>query len=453
MPDQTYDLETALAVALAELNAAREQIAHLEALSDLTERLVDAGSFQMDWDTMQVRWSDNTFRMFGTSREEFGQNYTSVTEFIHPDDCASFDATMARVIATREPYSHNHRIVRPNGEVRHVREAGATLGGPGGNVFLGVTQDITEFVETKAAEADLQTMVKLAGEIAKVGGWKLDIDTQTVDITPVTASFHDAPDMRTLPLSEAFAFYSDESSTLLQGAVAQSIETGSGFDETLTLVSRTGRERTVRVMGFVERDHDGNRVVGLKGAIADITELAEVQEAARRSAEFAFMAERVASLGAWRFDIARQKITWSEENAHIHDEPPGTSPSVDDAINYYIPEHRERNRALFRDCVENGRPYDEVLQIVTAKGRNVWIRTIGEPVRNAVGQIVAVQGAHQDITDLIAERSASEALARRMQRTLENISDAFFLLDADWRFSFINRQAEVLLEPDLKLVE
>ena len=76
-------------------------------LSDLGERLVDAGSFQMDWDTMQVRWSDNNLRLNGISREEFGQNYTSITEFIHPDDRASFDATMARVIATREPYAHS----------------------------------------------------------------------------------------------------------------------------------------------------------------------------------------------------------------------------------------------------------------------------------------------------------------------------------------------------------
>ena len=48
--DQGLELETALAVALAELKTAKDKIAQLEALSDLGERLVDAGSFQMDWD-------------------------------------------------------------------------------------------------------------------------------------------------------------------------------------------------------------------------------------------------------------------------------------------------------------------------------------------------------------------------------------------------------------------
>lgn len=446
MPDQTLDLEVALAAALADLNAAKERIAQLEVLSDLGERLVDTGSFQMDWDTMQVRWSDNTFRIFGISREEFGKNYKSVAELIHPDDRASFDATMARVIATHEPYAHTHRIVRPNGEIRHVREVASTVGGVDGNLFLGITQDITEIVETKAAEADLQALVKLAGEVAKVGGWKVDLDSQIVEITPVTASIIDMPDLRTLPLSEAFAVFTEESTKRLNAAFAHSIETGNGFDEILTLVSRIGHQRTVRFLAIVERDPETHRIIGLTGAIKDITELSEARGIAHRSAEFALLAERVFRLGGWRFDVSRQELSWSTETAIIHDVAPGKSPSLDESLAYYIPEHRPRIQAAVADCIENGRPFDEVLQIITAKGRNVWIRAIGEAVFDRTGQIVMIQGAIQDITDQVAERSASEKLARRLQQTLENISDAFFLLDADWRFSFVNSQAEVLLQ-------
>lgn len=42
-------------------------------------------------------------------------------------------------------------------------------------------------------------------------------------------------------------------------------------------------------------------------------------------------------------------------------------------------------------------------------------------------------------------RNEADALSRRLRQTLESISDAFFLLDEDWRFSFLNRQAERLL--------
>jgi PAS domain S-box-containing protein len=446
MSDQRLELERALATAVAELNAARQKIAELEAVSDLGCRLVGAGAFQMDLDAMEVHRSDNALSIFGVSKGEFHPNHTSVNDFVHPDDRASFDATIAQVIATHGPYSHRHRIVRPNGEVRHVREAALIAGGGKNSQLLGIVQDVTDLVETKAAEVELGSMVKLAGEIAKVGGWTVDLDTQMVEISPVTASFHDAPDLRTMPLSEAFAYYSDESRTRLQAAVAESIETGKSFDETGTLVSRIGRERTVHVIGFVERDPTTNRAVGLKGAIKDITELVQARETLQRSAEFAAMAGHVAKLGSWRFDLARQELEWSAETAIIHDEPPGMSPTLDDAINYYMPKHRDRIRTAFGECLENGRPFDEALQIVTAKGRHVWVRGIGERVCNAAGQPLAVQGAFQDITDLMAERSASAELSRRLQRMQENANDATFSLDADWRFLSVNRKATAFMQ-------
>ena len=39
------------------------------------------------------------------------------------------------------------------------------------------------------------------------------------------------------------------------------------------------------------------------------------------------------------------------------------------------------------------------MQIITARGRRVWVRTIGEAVRNATGEIIQVHGAFQDITE------------------------------------------------------
>lgn len=158
------------------------------------------------------------------------------------------------------------------------------------------------------------------------------------------------------------------------------------------------------------------------------------------------LAGSIAKIGSWRVTLDQERIVWSPETAEIHDEPPGTSPVLADAINYYTAEHRERIRTVFGDCVENGRPFDEILQIVTAKGRYAWVHAIGEPVRDAVGKIVAVQGAFQDITDLLAERSAAEELSHRLQRTLEDMSDAFMLLDADWRYSYVNSRAEALLQ-------
>lgn len=114
-------------------------------------------------------------------------------------------------------------------------------------------------------------------------------------------------------------------------------------------------------------------------------------------------------------------------------------------MSYYAPEHRPTIERAFSDCVENGKSFDEVLQLVTAKGNRIWVRSIGEAVRDDTGAIVAVEGAFQEISHLVAMRDEASALAGRLRQTLESISDAFFLLDKEWRFSFLNSQAEDLL--------
>ena len=156
-------------------------------------------------------------------------------------------------------------------------------------------------------------------------------------------------------------------------------------------------------------------------------------------------AGRMARLGAWRVDLNSMRLRWSPETVEIHEEHPDIAPTFEQALNYYPPEQRPMIRRIFVDCAENGRSFDEVVQMVTAMGNRLWVRCIGEAVRDDTGAIVAVEGAFQDITYLVSMHNEADALARRLRQTLENISDAFFLLDAQWQFSFLNTQAESLL--------
>lgn len=116
------------------------------------------------------------------------------------------------------------------------------------------------------------------------------------------------------------------------------------------------------------------------------------------------LVESQALMGDWQFDLDTACITWSPEVARLHDQPEGISLKRDAAFDCYIPQHRERIQTALTACAEKGRCFDEVLRTKAAKGRYLWLRATGEPVRNDAGQIISVQGLFQDVSDLLEMR-------------------------------------------------
>nr|WP_232230317.1 EAL domain-containing protein [Halomonas sp. 1513] len=153
-----------------------------------------------------------------------------------------------------------------------------------------------------------------------------------------------------------------------------------------------------------------------------------------------------ALIGGWYVDQGQTSPVWSDEVCHLHDEPPGFQPSVEQAIAYYAPVSRECIADAFQACMAQGKPFDEELEVVTAKGRLVWVRVIGQALRDNHDRIVRVQGSTQDITEQKALREEVGRLADRLTNTLESITDGFFTLDADWYFTYLNSEAGKMLE-------
>jgi PAS domain S-box-containing protein len=148
----------------------------------------------------------------------------------------------------------------------------------------------------------------------------------------------------------------------------------------------------------------------------------------------------VAGLGGWSVDLAASRIAWSDEVCAIHEVPPGTYPTLDEAISYYAPEWRETVTAAFEHCVRDGTPFDLEMEIIGAKGRRSWVRAVGVPVRDEAGAILRVQGAFQDIN----ERKKAELKMREHAALLDKARDAIMVRDLGNRITFWNKGAERL---------
>ena len=157
------------------------------------------------------------------------------------------------------------------------------------------------------------------------------------------------------------------------------------------------------------------------------------------------MASSLGKLGAWRVDLNDGRVHWSDEVARIHGQPPGYVPTVDEGIDYYPPEYQDLARQCLAACSEHGTPFAEDMQIITRSGERRWVRGVGRAVRNERQEIVAVQGAFQDIDEHKCLQHEATLLAERLTATMETVGDAILILDGQWRAVFINHHGEALL--------
>ncbi len=188
-------------------------------------------------------------------------------------------------------------------------------------------------------------------------------------------------------------------------------------------IHKDGHLVPVRLQGLIiER----NKEKFIWSSVEDITESKLAEEKIRDNNTLIRIAAEKAKLGGWNVDLKENRSYWSDEVAAIHEMPPGYAPLVEDGINFYAPEWHERITKVFTDCVEKGITYDEEMEIITSTGRRVWVRTIGEAVRDENGQIFKVQGAFQDISENMLAEAKSREKDLQFRKLSANLPDLLF---------------------------
>ena len=160
-----------------------------------------------------------------------------------------------------------------------------------------------------------------------------------------------------------------------------------------TIVRKDGTPRTV------EFEAVANITPGRHAShLRDVTELRETERELRDTAALLSETSKLAKVGGWRLDAASKKVAWTEETFLIHDLPVTDEPPLDEAVRFYHPDDREVLQSALERALTQGERWDLELRLTTAKGRDIWTRSICTPVRRD-GEIVELVGAFQDITD------------------------------------------------------
>ena len=124
--------------------------------------------------------------------------------------------------------------------------------------------------------------------------------------------------------------------------------------------------------------------------------------------------------GGWVMDLEQNSLLWTKVTKDIHEVPNNFSPDLESAINFYKEgESREKIRHLFNLTLTQGISFDTELQIVTAKGNEIWVRAYGKPeLKN--GKCIKVHGAFQDIDSKIKRELEFKSNKDRFQQIFDS---------------------------------
>lgn len=147
--------------------------------------------------------------------------------------------------------------------------------------------------------------------------------------------------------------------------------------------------------------YDENNIFsGMIGISSDNTEQKKLELLLDKS-------NRLARIGSWEIDVVKETVYWSDITKEIREVDKDYIPNLSTGIGFFTEGiNKEIISQRVQQCIDNGTPWDEELQITTFKGNLKWVRTIGEG-EFYNGKCLKIQGSFQDITE---RKIAQEAL-------------------------------------------
>jgi len=191
--------------------------------------------------------------------------------------------------------------------------------------------------------------------------------------------------------------------------------------------------RTVEVRASIYRGKDG-RAVRMAGGVTDISQRSAIEADLRTSEANLRVAEQIAQLGSWRWDVLRDSATWSSGMYVLTGVPSGAAPSFAQQAQFFTGESYNRLREAASRAVTEGVPYSLELEMIRRDGEHRWVLSRGNIERNDRDEVVALFGTMQDIT----ERRESDEQLRLLRRVVESVPSGITVADAQ--------------QPDLPLV-
>lgn len=213
--------------------------------------------------------NDAAMRRYGWSREEFLQ--LTLATIRPPEDVSSAVSSIHSerplTYSMTGPWRHRLR----NGSIIWVEAASHPIDFDGHQARMVVLVDVTARREAELALEKSMSLRKVAASCARVGGWSSELPSREMDVSEEAARILGISGSLHFEREGWMPYCAPEYQALVRASIDRAINEGVSFDTEVQLIGVDGKRIWCRLIGEIERDHEGVPV-RLLGAVQDMTE-------------------------------------------------------------------------------------------------------------------------------------------------------------------------------------
>ncbi len=422
----------------AELEIANLQIALLEA-----QKIAHIGNWAFDLADQTITWSPELFRIYGLDPAVGEPNYDAYLQMIHPDDRPLLVQAIDQATTQGTPYTIDYRALLPDGSIRHHEGRGRVERDGAGQVtrLVGTCLDITKRKQSELALQASQMRLELALESSSTGTWDWNMQTNEV----VFAEKHwkalvgyGADETMANTVTEWESRIHPEDKAQMEAGIAKHLQGETAIYENVhRLRCQDGTYKWNLAQGKVIEWDESGQPIRFIGINLDITERKNTEIALTDLRAKLEKAQEIAHLGYWSFDLATEKITWSDEVFRIFGMRPGQDePSFSEHLEQIYPD----DRSFFSDRVaeaNQGIPQNFDFRILLPQGEVRYGHSRIE-LEHRGGKIVRMFGVVMDITDRKRSELALQMSEARFRAIFDQVAAGINQIDPSGRFVEVN---------------
>jgi PAS domain S-box-containing protein len=392
------------------------------------QRVAHIGHYEFKPAENRVTWSAELCRIYGLRPVKSPIDLAVVFEMVHPEDREYAARVVEETLRGGTLLKAEHRIVRPDGEVRFLQVLGTVKRDASGHAYelFGTGQDITDRKLAEQALRRNQFYLSEGERLAHMGSWaSRDLGIHWSDDLSIYWSdevykiFGLDPKNGTPNLQQYLAAIHPQDRASMAETIKMMHERRCGCDVTKRIIRPDGELRYVRCVGVPVFD-DGV-FQGFHGTTMDVTAQELLTQELRREQAYLAEAQSLAHIGSWACNLATREIFHSsDENARLYGFDPSKGPFPFDLFyGTILPEDERAIRTKLENAIRAEADYDVDFRIRRADGEIRFLRGIGH--HNPSQEVGEYFGITVDITERKRAEEERERL-RQLEADLAHIN-------------------------------